>query len=82
MSGELVRTNAKHLVSGGGKPGAAGKVINERKPWEVSPSSNGVVVEEQMMKSAEAGTDYQLMTNLYRKNLGMIRTALGRNGGI
>lgn len=79
MANEVVRTNSMHLAAHGGKGGGS-KVQNERKPWEVSPSSNGVVIEEQMMKSAETATDYQLITNLYRKNVGMIRAALGRSG--
>jgi flagellar basal-body rod protein FlgB len=73
-------TSEKHLVAASsGKPGDA-KVAAEKKPWEVSPSNNGVVVEEQMMKSANTAQDYQLMLNLYRKNVTMLRTALGRGG--
>jgi flagellar basal-body rod protein FlgB len=74
-------TSAMHLASSSnGKPGEA-KVAAEKKPWEVSPSNNGVVIEEQMMKSSNTATDYQLMLNLYKKNVTMLRTALGRSGG-
>jgi flagellar basal-body rod protein FlgB len=37
-----------------------------------------VVVEEQMIKVAETQMDYQLVTNLYRKHVDMIKTAIGR----
>ena len=38
---------------------------------------NGVVLEEQMKKGAETAIDYQLVTNLYRKEMGLLRTATG-----
>lgn len=73
-------TSAAHMVSAAsGKPGDS-KVNPEKKPWEITPSNNGVVLEEQMMKSANTANDYQLMLNLYRKNVSLLRTALGRGG--
>lgn len=52
----------------------------QRRRYETAPSGNSVVIEEQLVKVAETQMDYQLMSNLYRKHLGMIRTALGRGG--
>ncbi|GIL41508.1 flagellar basal body rod protein FlgB [Roseiterribacter gracilis] len=75
-------TSAKHLVSASSGKAGDSKVSAEKKPWEISPSNNGVVVEEQMMKSANTASDYQLMLNLYKKNVTMLRTALGRGGGV
>lgn len=46
--------------------------------WEVTPSGNGVVLEEQMIKVADNQMDYQLATTLYTRSLGLLRTALGR----
>lgn len=48
--------------------------------YEVTPSGNAVVLEEQMVKVQETQMDYQTMVNLYRKHIQMIRTALGRGG--
>jgi hypothetical protein len=31
------------------------------------------------MKVSETAVDYQLITNLYRKQIGMLRTVLGRS---
>ncbi len=45
-------------------------------PYEMAPSKNGVNLEDQMMKSSTNAVDYQLMTNLYNKNLGLIRSAI------
>jgi len=36
-----------------------------------------VIIEEQMVKASQTTMDYNLMTNLMRKNVGMIQTALG-----
>ena len=48
------------------------------KSYEVLPSGNSVVMEDQMMKVASNNADYQLATNIYRKMTGLFRTALGR----
>ena len=50
----------------------------QRRRYETAPSGNSVVLEEQLIKVTETQMDYQLMSNLYRKHLAMIRTALGR----
>ena len=73
--GGLLRTNAKHLSSG---------VSEDRfqsgttKDFEVTPSGNGVVLEDQMMKVAANQFDYQLATTVYSRSLGLLKIALGR----
>ncbi|MGQ0662785.1 MAG: flagellar basal body rod protein FlgB [Pseudomonadota bacterium] len=52
-----------------------------QKPAESAPSGNAVSIEAEVMKVAETAMDHQLTTNIYRRQLGMIRTALGRGGG-
>lgn len=73
-----VQTAPSHLA---GTLGGAGELRQEkeRKPYEVSPDGNGVVLEEQLMKISQTGVDYNLVTNLYRKNMGLIRSAIGRS---
>lgn len=48
-----------------------------RFTYEVAPADNAVIIEEQMVKAAETSMDYNLMTNLMRKNVGMLKTAIG-----
>lgn len=48
----------------------------ERTPYETSPDGNGVVLEEQMLKIGQNALEYQTVTNLYRKQVGMLRTAM------
>jgi flagellar basal-body rod protein FlgB len=52
----------------------------QKKVYEEAPYGNSVILEEQMVKSAHNQMDYNLMTNLYNKNVNLIRTALGRQG--
>ena len=50
----------------------------QKDVYERSPDGNSVVLEQQLMKVTETKMDYELMTNLYRKHMGMLKTALGR----
>jgi flagellar basal-body rod protein FlgB len=68
-------THAAHL-QGTAALGGPARVERQDKPWETSPSGNAVVLEEQLIKVSKTQTDYQTMTNLYRKHMEMFRTAL------
>lgn len=52
----------------------------QKKVYEEAPYGNSVILEEQMVRSSRNQADYNLMTNLYTKNVNMIRMALGRQG--
>lgn len=52
------------------------KEIAQRRTYEVSPTGNAVDIEEQMMKSSQTNMDYQLITNLYGKNMDLLRSAM------
>ena len=58
--------------------GKATQGDRNRTPYEIAPSKNGVSLEEQMMSASQTAVDYQLVTNLYDKQIGMLRTAMGR----
>lgn len=47
-----------------------------RQPYEVAPAKNSVNIEDQMMQASQTAIDYQLATNLYNKNVGMLRAAM------
>ena len=68
-------THAAHL-QGTALRGGPARVERQGSSWETSPSGNAVVLEEQMLKVAETQTEYELMTNLYRKHMAMFRMAL------
>ncbi len=46
--------------------------------FEVTPEGNGVTLEDEMMKVTANQLDYQTVTSLYTRSIGLIRTALGR----
>jgi flagellar basal-body rod protein FlgB len=54
------------------------KDAKQKITYEVAPAGNAVIIEEQMVKANETNMEYTLLTNLMRKQSGMIRTALGR----
>jgi flagellar basal-body rod protein FlgB len=50
----------------------------QRNTYERTPTGGTVVLEEQMMKVAQNASDYQLMTNLYKKIGNLFKEALGQ----
>lgn len=69
-----------HLA--GAKADSGQSFKDDRVPgYETAPAGNAVVLEQQLVSVAETQMDFQMMTSLYRKHLGMFRTALGRGGG-
>lgn len=70
-------TKAGHIavsISGQGKV-----KTEEHDTFEITPSGNSVVLEEQMMKITANQIDYQAATTLYTKGLGLIRKALSKS---
>jgi len=71
-------TDAKHVQLA--RAGGAAIVQKDPGASDISLSGNNVVIEQQMMKISETQMEHQTITSLYRKHLGMLRMALGRNG--
>jgi flagellar basal-body rod protein FlgB len=70
-------TSGMHL---GGTHGVSGpyKTETEKDPYEVKPSGNAVVLEQQMSELAKNYTDYSLVTGLYHATASLLKTALSR----
>lgn len=73
---QMAATKANHMPAPNDI--VAGKVREEKETYEVAPDANGVILEEQLIKSNDVQLDYNLMVSLYRQNVDMIRTSLGR----
>ncbi len=71
----LASTNASHIEL---EKKLDFQTNKNKNPYEVTPTGNGVVLEEQMMSLAETQIQYQMTTSLYKKHLSMLKTALGR----
>ena len=80
MQVNMVRTDAKQIE---GQRKAIRDYYEDRtiKPFETSPDGNTVVLEEQMAKVNQTTISHRFTTEIYRKHLGMLKMALGRNGG-
>jgi len=64
-----------------GSPSAArGNTRVDRNAFEVKPNGNTVVLEDQLLSLANVQMEYTALTNLYRKQAGLLKTALGKGG--
>ena len=52
-----------------------------RDVYEVNPNDNQVVMEEQLIKLSDTAMQYRLVTNIYNKNLSMMKMAVGNPRG-
>jgi flagellar basal-body rod protein FlgB len=69
-------TQPRHiLVHAGGSSAFGAQRMNS---FEITPSGNGVTLEDEMMKVTTNLMDYQTATTLYQKSVRILRTALGR----
>ncbi|MCC7304973.1 MAG: flagellar basal body rod protein FlgB [Alphaproteobacteria bacterium] len=74
----LEKTSAAHMAPGGSVDSAKEK--DQKTFYEVAPVGNAVIMEEQMVNAGQTVMDYNLMTNLYTKNVRMIQIAIGAGG--
>lgn len=52
-------------------------IIEDRRPQETKPDGNTVQIEDQMERVGQVKHSYELALNLFRKNMGMIKTVVG-----
>ncbi len=72
----IAATNGQHIGGVNDKMDLNAK--KQRDMYEVAPAGNAVIMEEQLIKSGENAMDYNMMLNVYQKQVSMFRTALGR----
>jgi flagellar basal-body rod protein FlgB len=72
----LSRTEGLHLA---GTAGPAGRFNNTvAGGYEVRPTGNAVNLEDEMIKVAANQMDYQAVTTLYARSLGLFKAAIGK----
>jgi flagellar basal-body rod protein FlgB len=69
-----VATQGGHIQTSSLKADDRG--VEDKNPYEVAPSGNAVVVEEQLVKVTQTQNDYNAITNLYKKQVAMFKMAL------
>ncbi|NYD92113.1 flagellar biosynthesis protein FlgB [Sphingomonas melonis] len=55
-----------------------GQIIADSNVTETKPDGNNVTLEDQLLKMGQIQADFQTMTDLYRKQMGLIQMAIGR----
>ncbi|KTF70663.1 flagellar biosynthesis protein FlgB [Sphingomonas sp. WG] len=55
-------------------------IVFDKNVSETKPDGNNVTLEEQLLKMGKVQADFSAMTNIYRKQLSMLKTALGKGG--
>lgn len=75
-----VRTTQVSHLAGTTRSDGPFKIEDSQEPYEITPTGNAVNLEEQAVLVAKNSMDYELVTTLYRKNLGLFKIALGRDG--
>ena len=75
----MITTDPAHLA---GRPVAvrSGEEVESRDVFEATPIGNAVVLEEQLAKLNETAGQHSLASGLYRKYMGLVRTAAAVRG--
>ena len=77
---QMAATDIKHIGFNKRQQGDF-RAVKDKETYDKSPDKNSVVLEEQLIQVAESRMDYEMMTNLYKKHLGMLKLALRKPGG-
>lgn len=80
-AGAPTRTQAMHLpgtISSAG--GASGARVKAKADSETTMDGNSVVLEEQMMKMADARTNYDAAIGFYQRSMGLLKMAARKPG--
>ncbi len=74
---QMATTNGGHIAPKGATATAAKEIVTDDAP---KLSGNSVDVEKEIMKVGQTTMDHQFITHLYRKQVAMIKLAIGRGG--
>lgn len=74
----VIRTDPGHMSGTLDGAAAANAGPASALRGERAPDGNAVSIDDQMVKIAQNESDHEMVTAVYRKYLGMIRTAIGR----
>ncbi len=73
----MIATNPTHF--GADSMAAGGQKVPSMKQkdvYEVAPAGNAVILEDQLLRMNENYTDHAFVSNLYQKNIAMLKMAL------
>ncbi len=55
-----------------------GRITLDKDVTETKPDGNNVTLEEQLLKMGQIQADFTALTNLYRKQMSLMKTAVGK----
>lgn len=76
---QMKKSNGKHFSAGGGA--SADFPVKSAKGGEKSLSGNSVVLEDEMLKLADNQMEHGMVVNLYKKNMQLLKIAMGKGRG-
>ncbi|NLS27302.1 hypothetical protein S2M10_22970 [Sphingomonas sp. S2M10] len=56
-------------------------LVFDKDITETKPDGNNVTLEDQLLKMGKVQADFSAMTNIYRKQMMLLKTALSKGGG-
>jgi flagellar basal-body rod protein FlgB len=65
----------------GARQPTGGHIVIDAGTSETKPDGNNVVLEDQLLKMGQMQADYAALTNIYKKQMGLLKIATGRGGG-
>lgn len=74
---QTMATRKGHIA--GKMSGSLGGQVMEDDTFEITPSGNNVILEEQMMKVTQNQMDFQMASMIYSRGLGLVRIALSKS---
>lgn len=74
-----VELSAGMTALGARAPIGGGHVVLDGNTSETKPDGNNVTLEDQLLHLGQVQQDYATMTNLYRKQMALLKTAVGKN---
>ena len=73
---EPVATDPMHIS--GAEADAKPRVVTQSGKFEASPTGNAVNLEQEMVKLAQTQIDFAATTSLYKKQVGLLKLAIGQ----
>ncbi|WP_114955009.1 flagellar basal body protein [Sphingosinicella terrae] len=68
------------MTAMGATAGNASRLIEDSDVSETKPDGNNVTLEDQLLRMGQVQADFATLTGLYRKQMGLLRGAIGRGG--
>lgn len=73
-----IRISGGMAALGASQPSAGSNIVADKDISETKPDGNNVTLEDQLLKLGQVQADFAALTNIYRKQMALLKTAVGR----